>query len=155
MIEQIQASAGKPVPLEILRAGKPLTIKVTPAKRAHPTTINVTGNRNIHYRLVAPQLGVETTPESNNRSSNVYTRHLTRFNTNNSTAQARSTCNCICEGAQAKPDDSTARIEAQLTEMSSKLDEFARSSTASRKPSRSKQRVSEGSETHPPFPQRS
>ena len=40
LIEQIQASAGKPVPLEILRAGKPITLQITPAKRTHPTTIN-------------------------------------------------------------------------------------------------------------------
>jgi len=59
LIEQIQASAGKPTPLEILRAGKPTTLTVTPEKRAHPTTVINRSRPNIAYRLVNPHGGVE------------------------------------------------------------------------------------------------
>ncbi len=40
LIAQIQASQGKPVPLQLLRASQTLTITITPAKRAHPTVIH-------------------------------------------------------------------------------------------------------------------
>jgi membrane-associated protease RseP (regulator of RpoE activity) len=123
MIEQIQASAGKPVPLEILRAGKPMTLTVTPAKRTHPTTINVTGARNLQYRLIAPQIGVETTPESNKPVPPVFL-HSAPYMLQQPQLYGSGPIDLQLHlrGNPAKPDDSTARIEAQLAEMSSKLD---------------------------------
>ena len=66
LIEQIQATKGKPVPIEILRAGKPITVTMTPAKRAHPTVINLPGHPNsqVRYQVVQPNLAIEVDPKS-------------------------------------------------------------------------------------------
>jgi hypothetical protein len=121
LIEQIQASAGKPVPLEILRAGKPITVQITPAKRTHPTTINVPGTLATQYRLfAAPQLGVETTPELK-RWELLYNSPNT-FQYPHYNADGPIDLQLHLRGTPAKADPSTARIEAQLAEMSGKLD---------------------------------
>jgi membrane-associated protease RseP (regulator of RpoE activity) len=66
LIEQIQASKGKPVPLEILRAGKPITLTITPAKRVHPTVINLAGRPGgqTQYQFVRPNFVIEVDPRS-------------------------------------------------------------------------------------------
>ncbi len=73
LIEQIQASQGRPMPLEILRGGKPLTITVTPARRAHPTTINLPGGRppSWAYRLFEPGVAVEVKPVTSTLSGKI------------------------------------------------------------------------------------
>ena len=65
LIEQIQAAKGQPISLEILRGGKSITINVTPARRAHPTTINLPGSRTktLAYWLREPQVAVEVNPK--------------------------------------------------------------------------------------------
>ncbi len=66
LIAQIQATKGKAVPLEILRAGKPLTITITPAKRSHPTVINVKPNSDVQflYRMIQPGMAIEVNPQA-------------------------------------------------------------------------------------------
>ncbi len=60
LIAQVQASAGKPVPLVVLRAGKPTTIEVTPTKRAHPTVISLApGHPPLHYEVFQPNVAIE------------------------------------------------------------------------------------------------
>jgi membrane-associated protease RseP (regulator of RpoE activity) len=123
LIEQIQASAGKPVPLEILRAGKPITIQITPAKRTHPTTINVPGSLATQYRLfAAPQLGVETTPYLKDGNVHLYYDSLNTFQYPTYKADGPIDLQLHLRGTPAKADTSTTRIEAQLAEMSGKLD---------------------------------
>ncbi len=58
LIEQIQASGGKPVPMEVIRAGKSISITITPARRVHPTVINQ-NNRIVEYHLIRPHLAGE------------------------------------------------------------------------------------------------
>jgi membrane-associated protease RseP (regulator of RpoE activity) len=124
LIEQIQASAGKPTPLEILRAGKPTTLAVTPEKRAHPTTVVNRSRPRIAYQLVNPHGGVEV---GANPAHGVIIEELNRV------------VQGVPKGADHKPidiqlklranqgegDDATdAHIQAQLKEMSAKLDEI-------------------------------
>ena len=62
LIEQVKASEGKPVPLELLRAGKPMTIQVTPENRGgtvtfariynNPATVRYT------YDVVRPNIAI-------------------------------------------------------------------------------------------------
>jgi len=67
LIEQVHASGGKPVPLVLFRASKMSTVEVTPAKRAHPTVIKLggrPGDRDTFYRVVRPNVAVEIDPQS-------------------------------------------------------------------------------------------
>ncbi len=66
LIAQIQASQGKPVPMHLLRAGKPLTVTITPAKRTHPTVINVrqSPEAQLTYQVVRPYMAIEVEPGS-------------------------------------------------------------------------------------------
>jgi C-terminal processing protease CtpA/Prc len=123
LIEQIQASAGKPVPLEILRAGKPMTLTVTAAKRTHPTTINLPGTRDTQYRWIAPHLGVETRLEPKEWTFH----HLNPPNLTQALppgGMGPIDVQLHLRGTQGNAQDSTARIEAQLAEMSGKLEEI-------------------------------
>ena len=64
LIAQIQASQGKTVPLQVLRAGKPLTLTITPAKRTYPTVIHsrVKPEAQVTFQVVRPNMAIEFDP---------------------------------------------------------------------------------------------
>ncbi len=160
LIEQIQATKGKPTPLEVLRAGKATTLSVTPARRAHPTTINLPGNRpkNWVYRLVEPHVAVEVNPKAaqDGRPQAPSLPDLTTLGVRNWSRTGPLTyryqpdvkwdaivvnpyrVNGANLGNPAEPQydihlrmapsvetpDATARIEARLNEISTKLEEI-------------------------------
>ena len=134
LIEQIQAAQGKSVPLEILRVGKPMTITVTPARRAHPTTINALRHDGLSYRVVRPNVGIELGAGPTYRLSPADGQTIYR-------AFPELTDNPSSKGDQRpidlqlrlnglidnKAGESTARIEAQLKEISAKIEEIRKS----------------------------
>ena len=63
LIALIQASQGKAVPVELLRAGKLQTVTITPEKRAHPTAIHFTCALNFQtYRIDQAQAALAGKP---------------------------------------------------------------------------------------------
>ena len=71
LIAQIQASQGKPVPLTVLRAGKPMTITITPAKRtdwslisSHHANLDGRPRGPIRYQFVRPNMAIEMPPQA-------------------------------------------------------------------------------------------
>ena len=131
LIAQIQASKGKTVPLELLRAGKPLTLAVTPAKRAHPTVINVKESNpsTLTYQVVRPSMAIAVEPRETAgaiRPAPALNLILDDYNENTSYT-------FFATGAAAVAP-ATARIEGQLKEVMTKLDEISKALEASRKP---------------------
>jgi membrane-associated protease RseP (regulator of RpoE activity) len=144
LIEQIQASKGKPVPLELVRAGKPITLTITPAKRAHPTVINITRSPELQfkYQLVQPNIAIEvdprkigtavppqSIPEGKIDVRQLIPGPLYQLVPNPQTFQAPTFSSGSSPQVtlhRANPDASTARIEAQLKEVMAKLDEITK-----------------------------
>jgi serine protease Do len=64
LVEQIQSAQEKPAPLKVLRAGKTLTLTVTPEKRKLPPDAARDENENVNlfYRRLAPPAGGGAAP---------------------------------------------------------------------------------------------
>lgn len=162
LIEQIQASQGKPVPLHLLRGGKPMTITITPAKRAHPTVINLRRNAETPFsvQLVRPGMAIEVERrmpgaqpgqeptqakpgEAKPQPAGTMTFYWPFPNSDANTmtwATAPHLSASIGQGFNAQApgaainDASTARIEGQLKEVMAKLAEIQKSLDSLKKP---------------------
>jgi hypothetical protein len=162
LIAQIQASQGKPVPLQVLRAGKPLTLTITPAKRAHPTVISLRKylDTSLAYQVVRPNMAIEydvhqgrvgvaqaRPVESKPSPSGGYTLYApysgfvvdpysglqaNPANASNSPFQPLPHQNYFYQPLP-NADLATARIEAQLKEIVGKLDEISKALEALKK----------------------
>jgi membrane-associated protease RseP (regulator of RpoE activity) len=152
LIAQIQASQGKPVPLQILRAGKMLTLTIRPAKRAHPPVINLKNYPQVTYQVVRPNMAIEVAPrapqalvvdtvpgqdklvESKPSMSGNYTLfapytgvvHNPYLDLNSTAPTAIPNFPTWVYTNNINPDPSTARIEAQLKEVVTKLDDITK-----------------------------
>jgi membrane-associated protease RseP (regulator of RpoE activity) len=119
LIEQIQAAEGKPVDLEVLRAGKSTTLKITPAKRAHPSPIRVLSRSPKDgvtvYRLDAPRAG---SVEPQYFFEYLVPRVLPY------PVPPTKPFDIHVEMPTPRGDEATARIEASLKELTAKVDEL-------------------------------
>jgi membrane-associated protease RseP (regulator of RpoE activity) len=160
LIAAIQASEGKPSPLTILRAGKPLTLTVTPSKRAKASTLGVEISADGHYYQVrmpystvvypfqanqdsltfSPAnpagatinrgIGVlpprEMNPAKDRVSQQVINSAQGIFNTelHKNLPQDQIHLKLMTNPAPPPIEDKTAKIEAELKELSGKLDQI-------------------------------
>ena len=75
LVEQVRASEGKPIPLDLLRAGKSQSITITPEKRAASFTLSRTNNApaavRFTYDVVKPNMAIlEGVAEAAGRGNN-------------------------------------------------------------------------------------
>jgi hypothetical protein len=125
LIEQIQAAGGKPVPVEIIRAGKPISLNVTPAKRVHPTTINVLSRPGSNYRFVRPNVGIELDGKQTYDLFALEAVNKALGAASNKGDQKPLDLQLRLNGVlEAKGNEATGRIEAQLKEISTKLEQI-------------------------------
>jgi membrane-associated protease RseP (regulator of RpoE activity) len=146
LIAQIQASKGKAVPLQVLRAGKPLTVTITPAKRAHPTVINFRQNPDLQvlYRVVQPDMAIQIDPQAPRdpaakgqvQEPLVMPPLAATFNWANPYYGnlAYNPTGLYVYSSPGVADSPTAKIEGQLKEVLAKLDGITKALEALKKP---------------------
>jgi membrane-associated protease RseP (regulator of RpoE activity) len=134
LIAQIQASKGKPVPVQLLRAGQPLTLTITPAKRAHPTVINVRPNpgQQFSYQLVQPGMAIEVTPgsaqgQADNKMARIWSLGQQSAPPTNLSLVPFPNYTSWNYQLAPKTEPPAERIEGQLKEVMAKLEEISRS----------------------------
>jgi membrane-associated protease RseP (regulator of RpoE activity) len=148
LIAAIQASQGKPAPLQLVRAGKPLTLTITPAKRAHPTVINLKTNPeafNFVYQFAQPSMAIEVEPGLQGAPGVKKPVRLKQFEERPPLSgnvalvphagMPDQTGNFFAWTLQkrASVESSTARIEGQLKEVMAKLEEISKNLEAIKK----------------------
>jgi membrane-associated protease RseP (regulator of RpoE activity) len=128
MIAQIQGSKGKSVPLQLLRAGQSLTLEITPAKRSHPTVINVrdlTDPPSLTYQVVRPSMAIQTEPGASTSPREAISRidadPFILWNAQNSLSSTYA-AGLPTLAPQPAPAAATARIEGQLKEVLARLE---------------------------------
>ena len=157
LIEQVQATQGKPVPLKILRAGKELSIMITPIKRELTRVANFMSiaDSQFKYQVVRPNMAIEvnagTTLEQKPSDPTVRDHPLKNFVTGQTlqvnpktkewTVSTFSLPNKQTQLYDVKPFENrpsievpTARIEAQLKDVLSKLDALTKVMDGMKKP---------------------
>jgi membrane-associated protease RseP (regulator of RpoE activity) len=139
MVAVIQTSEGKSIALEILRAGKPLTLKISPAKRpanigfstisfstisVNPAQIQQSYLANLPYVLLQPysatlQVDVKTDGKPEPQGDPVRFFQMTP-DASSEPIHLEFVGKAITQQADAR----TARVEAQIKDLSTKLDEI-------------------------------
>ena len=135
LIEQIQAAGGRAVSLDIIRAGRPIIVTVTPAKRVHPTTINVLSRPGLSYRVIRPNVGIELDPRNPYDSAYIQNLANDREAASKKGDQKPLDFQLRLNGLiEARANEPNARIEAQLREISAKIDELRKTIDGLKKP---------------------
>ena len=149
LVAAVQATEGKPSPLQILRAGKELTLTITPSKRARPNSVNLPISfRQLKYTVVRPNMAFLADPSQPREPSSLTlgpdTSLEVKYLLSGKTIRVDPT------GAKQTPAvpaltwtplltdapadrEATARIEAQLKDLASKLDEVVKTLEAIKK----------------------
>jgi len=138
MVEQVQAAGEKSVPLELFRAGKPITVTITPIKRTRPLAFDVPGHRSWYfYNFVMPKPGVEITIDP--KQYELMAKQV---------KEANKLIESQAKKIGARPldlqiemllpkatlDEANARIEAGMKEMKSSIDELKKLVETLKKP---------------------
>jgi C-terminal processing protease CtpA/Prc len=130
LIAQVQASAGKPVPLVVLRAGKPTTVEVTPTRRAHPTVISLKpGGLQFDYQLIQPNVAVEIVRELDGQLGAL---HRTPAKPGEKTNDIQ--IELFTDKLKTLRDLGDARVAAQLKELTAKVEELRKAIEGLKKP---------------------
>jgi membrane-associated protease RseP (regulator of RpoE activity) len=131
LIAQVQASAGKPVPLVVLRAGKPTTIEVTPTKRVHPTVISLKpGRPELNYfQLMEPHVAVEIVKELDGQI-----RALNRTPAKPGEKTGDIQIELFTDHLKNVRDLGDAKVAAQLKELTAKVEDLRKAIEGLKKP---------------------
>ena len=150
LVAAVQATEGKPSPLQILRAGKELTLTITPSKRARPNSVNLPISfRQLKYNVVRPNMAFLADPSQPREPSSLTLGPDTSFDAKH-LLFAGKTIRVDPTGAKQTPAvpaltwtplltdapadrEATARIEAQLKDLATKLDEVVKTLEAIKK----------------------
>ena len=137
LIAQIQAAGDKPTPLEIFRAGKPITLTITPAERSRGVAFDVNVPREVgaSFNMVFPKQGVAM---SDPKQQEIIVKHLEEVLRNMSGKPGLKPeeihLEMLTSKAKAGAEDATAKIEASMKELKASIDELKRAIEGLKKP---------------------
>ncbi len=150
LVSAVQATEGKPTSLLILRAGKELTLTITPSKRARPNAVNLPFSpTHFNYSFVRPNMAFQADPSQPREpasltlgpDTSLEVKHLLSGKTirvdptSAKQTPAVSALTWTRLFSEATVDrEVTARIEARLKDLATKLDEVVKALEAIKKP---------------------
>ncbi len=131
--DQVKAAGDKPTPLEILRAGKPLTLTITAARRATTATTRLFRTAGgpgstATFTFVQPDLGVENFGQITRRIDDLIKAQVAKPGEKPIDIQLE-----LLTG-KAKGDEANARIEAAVKDVKAQVEELKKLVESLKKP---------------------
>ena len=134
LVAQVQATDGKPTPLELLRAGKPIKVTITPVKRAR-VVINGLRHQSDYFNFVFPKPGVQVFEPKQHEVILKEVNKLVEAQGGNPYLNPRNIhLEMLTSSAKAGVEEANVKIEAALKDVKASIEELKKAIEAMKKP---------------------